>query len=108
MFLFKIYNLRIYISLCNFVKYFKNPECINLFGSFARGEDIEGSDIDILIISTNQKPDNKEFNNFISIIEKEFNREINIHLLKSLNESKESFKNAAANGIVLHGYLKVV
>ncbi len=87
------------------IKMFHNPQAIVFFGSFARGEDIEKSDIDILIITPNKHLLNKEE---IISYEKEFNRTINIHILPTLEKSERAFKNAVANGIVLHGYLKVV
>ena len=105
---FNLYRLLLHGFTQNLIEFFHNPECIALFGSFSRGEDIEQSDIDILIISANKKPDSGSFNKFIAEIEKEFNRKINLHVLKSLDNAEDSFKNAAANGIVLHGYLKVI
>jgi hypothetical protein len=44
----------------------------------------------------------------LAVYEKYFNRKINIHNLPSLEKSEKVFKNAVANGIVLHGYLKVI
>ena len=106
--IFNLYRLTRHKIVASLNKYFNNPECITLFGSFAKGEDIENSDIDILIITSLEKPRTKEFENFINMIEDEFNREISIHLLKSFKETADSFKNSAANGIVLHGYMKVI
>ena len=106
---------KLVFNLCRLKKYgfvdeliglFNNPEAIILFGSFAKGEDIEESDIDILIISSHKSHENLE--DFKTIFEKELNRKINIHILLSLNKSSKEFKNAVANGIVLHGYLKVI
>ncbi len=77
---------------------------IILFGSFAKGEDIESSDIDLLIIS-NRKENNLPL---IHRMEKELNRTINLHILESIERSEPEFKNALANGIVLHGYLKII
>lgn len=75
---------------------------IVLFGSFSKGEDIEGSDIDILVL-TNYKETID-----LTVYGKMLNRSINLHILKSLEKSSSEFKNAVANGIVLYGYLKVV
>jgi predicted nucleotidyltransferase/predicted transcriptional regulator len=85
-----------------------NPEAIVLFGSFARGEDIEESDIDILVITNTEK--NKDVGDFLGNYEQLglFNRKFNLQILPSLKNSSKEFKNAVANGIVLHGYLKVV
>jgi len=103
---FNLYRLKRYGFVDNLIEIFNNPEAIVLFGSFAKGEDIEESDIDILIISN--KKDNKNSENISNTFEKELNRKININVLTSLDKSSKEFKNAVANGIVLHGYIKVV
>ncbi len=103
---FNLYRLKRYLLIEKLVYFYSNPESITLFGSFSKGEDVEESDIDILII-TSHKPD-KRISKFIEIVEKEMNRRVNIHALSSLDRSAPEFKNAAANGITLHGYLKVV
>lgn len=100
-----VYRIKHYMFFDFLITKFQNPQTIVLFGSFARGEDIEKSDIDILIITPNKYSfEKKELNTY----EKAFHRTINIHILPSLEKSEASFKNAVANGIVLHGYVKVV
>ncbi len=104
-----IYNLYMLLKgslLKNLIAFFK-PECIVLFGSFARGEDIEGSDIDIFILSS-RKEELKTLNEIGNQYEKALNRKINLHLLSSLSKTGDDFKNALVNGIVLYGYLKVI
>lgn len=104
--IFNLYRLKRYTFIENLVDIFNNPEVIVLFGSFARGEDIEESDVDILVISKNKpRSDLEELN---KLFEKELNRKINVHVLNSFGKSSEEFKNAIANGIVLHGYLKLL
>lgn len=100
---FNLYKLNRYLFIDNLVREFNNPEAIVLFGSFAKGEDIEESDVDILIITKTKKEVK-----MIDVMEKELNRKINIHILDSLDKSSKEFKNSVANGVVLHGYLKVV
>tara|TARA_Y100000034_G_scaffold101786_1_gene126296 strand:- start:510 stop:1079 length:570 start_codon:yes stop_codon:yes gene_type:complete len=103
--IFNIYRLERY-NIINTIKDAYRAKTIILFGSFARGEDIERSDIDILILTNNkEKPDIKRF---LSICEKKLNRNINLTVLKSLEKSASEFKNNIANGIILHGYLKVI
>ena len=102
---FNLYRLERY-NLIQTLKETYRARTIVLFGSFAKGEDVEESDLDLLIL-TNQKK-TKEINNFLAKCEKVLNRPINIHVLGSLNKSFSEFKNAVANGIVLHGYLKVI
>jgi uncharacterized protein len=82
------------------------PTAIVLFGSYSKGEDIEESDIDILVISN--KKTTKTIEKSLEKIEKELKRNINLQILPSLEKSSEEFKNAVSNGIVLQGYAKVV
>ncbi|HLD04288.1 MAG TPA: nucleotidyltransferase domain-containing protein [Candidatus Nanoarchaeia archaeon] len=78
------------------VKNYQDPLAIILFGSYARGEDIERSDIDIAIFTTEHKPlDLKAF-------EKALCRIINVHEVQ-LDQVSDEFKNNLYNGIVLHG-----
>lgn len=103
--IFNIYRLERYTIIEKLKETFQS-ETIVLFGSFAKGEDIEESDIDILVI-TNQK-EKESISDFLDICEKTLNRKINLHILPSLENSSKEFRNAVANGIVLHGYLKVL
>jgi len=77
------------------------PDAIVLFGSAANGEDIEESDIDILVVCKEKDVDLKKF-------EKKFNRKINI-LFMDEDELKKNNKlaNSIANGMVISGYLVV-
>jgi len=102
--IFNLYRLERYTIIEKLKEVFQ-AEAIVLFGSFAKGEDIEESDIDLLIITNRRGGD---INDFLKICEKELNRKINLHVLPSLEKSSKEFKNAVANGIVLHGYIKVL
>src|SRR3989338_8850597 len=102
----RVFNLYQLHSLLEAIKRPFQPKAIVIFGSFAKGEDIEESDVDILII-TNRK-DEGSLSKIIKITEKELNRTIALHILESLDESEPEFRNAVANGIVVYGYLKVV
>ncbi|MBT3407014.1 nucleotidyltransferase domain-containing protein [Candidatus Woesearchaeota archaeon] len=83
-----------------------NPSAIVLFGSYAKGEDIEESDIDIVTISN--KKSTKELEKSLEKTEKALKRKISLQILPSLEKSSKEFKNAIINGIVLQGYIKVV
>ena len=76
---------------------------IVLFGSYARGEDAERSDIDLLIVSYREATDALRI--FLSKAEKELERPVSLHVFPSLEESPAAFRNATANGIVLNGYV---
>jgi len=102
---FNLYRLERYLVVHTLKETF-NPEAIVLFGSYAKGEDIEESDIDILVLTKNKAKG--DISKFLAVCEKECKRKINLHILVSLEKSTPEFRNAVANGIVLYGYLKVV
>lgn len=104
--IFNLYRLEKYGLISNLKQAFRNPEAIVLFGSYAKGEDIENSDIDILII-TNIK-DNPLNEESLLNWEKKLCRKINFHIMKNIEKSSTEFKNSVANGMVLHGYIKVI
>lgn len=82
-------------------EHYAAPECIVLFGSYARGEDTNKSDIDIAIVTgVDNEPDLQKY-------EKKLNRKISIHTIRNLKEADHNFLNSLANGIVLSGYLEV-
>lgn len=77
------------------------PNAVVLFGSAAEGEDIEESDIDLLVVSGEKELDLEEY-------EERFNREINITFMTEQElKQNEEFANSVANGIVLSGYLVI-
>jgi len=104
--LFKTYRkadllIRIYDSgLIDFI----NDKCLQgtiiLFGSGAKGEDIEQSDIDLFIQSSEKKLD-------LSKYEKILNRKISLFFEERFSKLNDELKNNLLNGIVLKGYLKV-
>ena len=103
----RLYNLY-QLERCNLVKTLKiayRAKNIVLFGSFAKGEDIEESDVDILILTDRKEV---EISNNLAECEKRLNRRINIQILDSLKNSSSEFKNALANGIILYGYVKIL
>ncbi len=103
--IFNLYRLEGHSVIRTLIDAF-HAETIVLFGSFARGEDIENSDIDLLIL-TNSK-EKQDIAALLGKYEQGLNRKINLHILPALDKSSKEFKNAVANGIVLHGYLKVI
>ena len=68
-----------------------------LFGSFARGEDTEKSDIDIVVVGGAGSAN-------AGLFEEALGRKISIHELKPRDVEKE-FLFSLANGFVLHGAL---
>ncbi|MBI5060836.1 MAG: nucleotidyltransferase domain-containing protein [Candidatus Aenigmarchaeota archaeon] len=80
---------------------YEEPEAIIVFGSYSRGEDQSGSDIDIAIITK------KRINVSTVEFEKRLKRKINIYEIQIKHAEKE-FLNTLANGIVLYGHMRVV
>ena len=76
------------------------PEAIILYGSYAKGESVDSSDIDLFIIAKEKRIDLGEF-------ERKLGK--NIHLMFNKNPEKipKELKNNLINGIVLKGYLKI-
>lgn len=87
-------------------KEFNHPESVIVFGSYARGEDFENSDIDIAIITPIKKI--SDFSKF----ESRLKRKVNIHLLsrerveRMKKENKELLNNII-NGRIIKGYLEL-
>ena len=76
------------------------PRCIILFGSFAKGEYIKKSDIDIFVQAKEKKVD-------LSLFERKLKHSINIIFAEDLKDlSKELFNNII-NGVKLSGYIKL-
>ena len=96
----KILNM---MQLKELVRYLKDnlmPKSIILFGSYQKGEDIEGSDIDIFVECKEEKIDLIRFR-------KQLNRNIELHFKKNFNEYPKELKNNIINGTILDGYLEV-
>lgn len=71
-----------------------------IFGSWARGEDTNTSDIDIAVIGRKEKPLNLEK------YEKLLNRNINMNYYNSLLSTQLHLKNNILSGILLHGSIE--
>lgn len=99
--LFNIRNLY-YSGIIDFlVMELSNPVII-VFGSYAKGEDIENSDIDLYI----ETPSKKEIK--LEKFEKLVKRKIQIFRHKNLNEiSNTHLANNIINGITLNNYIEV-
>ena len=76
------------------------PDVVILFGSSANGEDIKDSDIDLFVMSREEKLILYKF-------EKNMSRKINILFNDNFNKLSKELRNNIINGIILKGYLKV-
>jgi len=101
----KLFNIKLlYTSgLIEFLKIkLSNPSLI-VFGSYAKGEDIENSDIDLYI----ETPSKKEIS--LKEFEKKLNRKIQIFEHTNIRgiKNKELINNII-NGILLNGFVEVL
>ena len=87
-------------GLLNYLVDSAYPEAIVLYGSYAKGEDIETSDMDILIVSKVKK--RLEVGKFETIL----HRKIHIVYEENINKLSSELRTEIINGIVMHGYLK--
>lgn len=76
------------------------PESIILYGSYAKGEFIEQSDIDIFIVGKEGKI---ELGNY----EKKLNATIHLMFEEETKNIPKNLRNNLCNGVVLRGYFKV-
>lgn len=77
------------------------PDVVILFGSAARGEDVEGSDIDLLVVADEVEIDTERF-------EEVLGRKVSLQFESVLKGLPSELLNNVINGIVLYGYMKVV
>jgi predicted nucleotidyltransferase len=76
------------------------PNAVVLFGSAAKGEDTEKSDIDLFIQARR-----KDFD--FSRIERKMNRRISLTFEPDLGKLSHELLNNLANGITVYGFLEV-
>lgn len=89
------------------VEEYNHPKAIILFGSFARADDIERSDVDIAIITPNKKLVE------LSKYEKILGHEIQLFKfsddeVKKMKKTNKEILNNILNGVVLSGYFGVL
>ncbi|MBS3055799.1 MAG: nucleotidyltransferase domain-containing protein [Candidatus Aenigmarchaeota archaeon] len=94
----KLYNLYSLIDLKKFlVRQYNHPKVIFVYGSYAKGEDLENSDIDIAIISKLKKEiDTKKFETVLE-------RKIHIMYFDSWKSVHKNLRLNILNGIKIYG-----
>lgn len=104
---FKLYkrnDILVRLQECGLIDFIADevqPNVVVLFGSAARGEDIEGSDIDLFVLAKEVKLDLSRFENKLK-------RKIKIFFEDEIKEVPNELLNNIINGIKLYGYLKVL
>lgn len=76
-----------------------SPDAIVLFGSYAKGEDLENSDIDIFLIA-------KEKSIVLEKYEKRLNRKIQLFFSEDIGRLPKELLNNILNGRVLRGFVR--
>lgn len=100
----KLFNIQQLFSsgLVDFLIQEFNNSLVMLFGSYARGEDIEGSDVDIYIETPKKR--GVELGHF----EKKLQRKIQVFQYDKITKIKnKELANNIINGIVLNGFIEV-
>lgn len=101
----KICHNLLLLGECGLVEFlrdvYEEPDAIVLFGSFARAEDTSTSDIDIAVVSSKEREmDLRKF-------ERRLKKKVNVYAINT-GECTKEFLNNLANGIVLHGHLRLL
>lgn len=100
---YKKINSMIMIRDSGLLEYLENQtsaEVIILFGSCAKGEDTQESDLDLYVQAPSKNLNLKKF-------EKKINKKIQLFFYEDINQVPKELRNNILNGIKLAGYLKV-
>ncbi len=89
-----------YSGLIDFLWEKISPKAIILYGSYAKGESIENSDLDLFIVGREKKIDVGEY-------EKKLGVKIHLFFEEDIKKISKELKNNLINGIILKGYLKL-
>ncbi|MBI3190222.1 nucleotidyltransferase domain-containing protein [archaeon] len=73
------------------------PKAIILFGSYSKGEDIETSDIDIVVVTKTKK------NLDVEKFEKLLKRKIHLIVIDSTEKLDKNIEHKLMNGIIIYG-----
>ncbi len=97
----KVYNLSAILEsgMLGYLEEKLTPKVIALFGSYRRGEDVEGSDIDVFVECREEQVNLAQF-------EKKLGRKVEVHFNEDFTTYSKELKNNIINGIVLSGFLE--
>jgi len=76
------------------------PKSIILYGSYAKGEFTENSDVDLFVIGKKKEVDCKKF-------EEKLGKRLHLMFEENIKNIQINLRNNICNGVVLKGYLKV-
>ncbi len=101
--LYKKLSIIYELNKCGLVEFLwekLSPEAIILYGSYAKGEAVEDSDVDIFIIG-------KEKGIKLDKFERMLNKRVHLMFEETPKRLPKELKNNLINGVVLKGYFKV-
>lgn len=78
-----------------------SPDAIILYGSYAKGESIENSDVDLFVVGKEKKINVKCF-------EKILGKKIHVMFKEDIRNISKQLRNNLINGMVLKGYLREI
>lgn len=76
------------------------PNCMVMFGSYAKGTDIKTSDIDLFVEAKEEKIE-------LDLFEKKMGRKIHLVFEREFKDLSKELKNNIINGVTLQGSLRV-
>ncbi len=77
-----------------------SPQAIILFGSAARGEDDQMSDVDLFVLAKERKLQVERYERLLK-------RKIQLHFSDNIQKLPKELRNNIMNGTILKGYIKV-
>jgi predicted nucleotidyltransferase len=101
--IYKKFNTILKITKTKLLDYIEDsclPNSIILFGSAARGEDIESSDIDLFVECKEKKINVTKYRKLL-------NRGVSLFFKEDFSKLNKELKNNILNGTILRGYIKV-
>ena len=93
----QIYNLYSLYELKTKIILEIGPQAIVLFGSYQKGEDIEGSDIDLAIFTKIKKEIN------VKKFEDSLNRHVHITYIENINKIEKNLQENLRGGWIIYG-----
>ncbi len=93
----QVYNLYSLADIKKTIIQKIGPKALIFFGSYQKGEDIEGSDIDLLVVSKVKKEV------ILEKYEKKLERKIHITFIEDIAELEKNLKDNVKNGWILYG-----
>ena len=93
----QVYNLYSLFDIKEMIIQEIAPKALIFFGSYQKGEDIEESDIDLIILSKIKKEINTEK------YEKKLSRKLHLTFVKDIKELDKNVKDNIKNGWILYG-----